>query len=241
MKFLFNVLAVLVVAGAVLLVNDAASPSFHPVTLFDASSPSTSSSMEIADTPQAQAAQFVWHLRFGNAGGSAVAYHSYQHEGKYHTLWLTAKHCVDSKEPYGFLTPSIGKAWLVPFHVVARHPLADLAVLESTSDFCIRTVKISQSVPKFGEKLFVAGWTLGKGLFLHVGFQTSQVYRCSATIAPGDSGGAVLNTEGELVGIVVATGYLKKPFEQLLGGMTRFEPVVWSRAWIKAWIIVKKS
>lgn len=241
MKLLFNVLAVLVVAGAVLLVNDAASPSFHPVTLFDTASPSTSSNMQIADTPQAQAAQFVWHLRFGTAGGSAVAYHSYQHDGKYHTLWLTAKHCVDTKEPYGFLTPSVGEESRIPFHVVARHPLADLVVLESTSDFCIRTVKISQSVPKFGEKLFVAGWSLGHCLFLREGLQTSEPDRCSATVIPGDSGGAVLNAKGELVGITVACGMLKRPFAQLLGGMSRFEPVVWSRAWIKAWIIVKKS
>lgn len=60
---------------------------------------------------------------------------------------------------------------------------------------------------ELAEPLYVSGWGGGVHWF-STGFGTADPYRASIPIAPGDSGCPLLDADLEVVGIIVARGYL---------------------------------
>ncbi len=56
-----------------------------------------------------------------------------------------------------------------------------------------------------GERVYLSGWGVGLHWWSE-GFATNDQNRLSLTIAPGDSGGPVMDADGEVIGIVVAVG-----------------------------------
>lgn len=71
-------------------------------------------------------------------------------------------------------------------------------------------LKIAQNLPKVGEKIVVAGTPMGLERTISSGIVSAwrihkkfgRVFQMSASVSPGSSGGPVLNTKGEVVGIV---------------------------------------
>ena len=194
--------------------------------------------LEVADTPQAAAATSVWLLRFGNRGGSAVAIHSVVLGGaetRYSTLWLAAAHCVNSEARYGMLSGMRSPDTIVPFHVVLRRPGVDMAILETLTPFKVDVVSLRETPAVFGERVYLAGWSRVKHLFLRVGYQASTAGVCSCTSIPGDSGGAILDADGKLLGIVIQRESIQWPGQtEFLAGWTIYIPVDQVRVCITA-------
>jgi hypothetical protein len=115
-------------------------------------------------------------------------------------LWfLTAKHNLP---PHWITSP--GGAMICIGRVVAMHPVLDIQVVafimpEPTPPPLIE-LRFEQ-VP-VGMVTFVSGWGGGQEPWFTIG-QFSGDDRISNPISPGDSGGAVLDSEGYLRGIVV--------------------------------------
>jgi S1-C subfamily serine protease len=91
-------------------------------------------------------------------------------------------------------------------------PLHDVALL--TSNFsCMTPIKISSNLPKIGDDIMVAGspqgleGTISKGIISSIRKFDPYDYeliQISAPISEGSSGGPVVNSSGELIGISVS-------------------------------------
>ena len=118
---------------------------------------------------------------------------------------LTAAHCVDGKD--------------VQVTVDGRHAavtktnrVLDLAVVRFSPRPSHRAVKLATDAPKMGTEVAVVGFPFGveelHTQFGHVARQQDEgeLY-VNADIIPGNSGGALLNPAGELVGVNVAVRF----------------------------------
>lgn len=103
---------------------------------------------------------------------------------------LTAKHVLPVLTARNF--GSVGR--------IILHPTIDLALVQIHG--ARGAVPIADRAPEFGDALHALGWHLGRMALITEGRQGLQSETMSCSISPGCSGGAVYNTDGELVGII---------------------------------------
>lgn len=116
-------------------------------------------------------------------------------DGKYTITVLTAEHVV--KDSATFLVGGM------PATVVATNAVMDIAILRAESDLPFIPIELRNTPVLVGEELYSIGFGGGSGLqWVSKGVASSSDRGGSA--APGDSGGAVLDLGGKLVGMIVA-------------------------------------
>ena len=121
-------------------------------------------------------------------------------DGKNVTVFLTAGHIgnLDKLE-----TPEGGLAITRRL----KHPTADLQLAWTTSLMRYPLVPLSRKVPVFGDRLYAVGMTYGERRITE-GYAAGKVGAMSTSIAPGFSGGPVLNDKGEAVGVTQAIAFM---------------------------------
>lgn len=148
-------------------------------------------------------AQKVWWISSGNGGGTGVPVLSVlMPNGGWKVYFLTARHVAENLDPNA-LVASQESGWMIlGGKIEGLHPTEDAAVMSFESRFSVPTIKIRTSPVEFGEQLFGAGYGAGQGqLWLTQGLACSPS-RSTTPVCPGDSGGAVLDQNGELVGLL---------------------------------------
>lgn len=92
--------------------------------------------------------------------------------------------------------------------VIATDPKQDLALLYVPGTGA-HTLEIDSRVPTIGETVYVAGNPLGLEGVFSVGVLSSirenGELQVTAAISPGNSGGPLLNSEGDVIGVVQST------------------------------------
>lgn len=132
----------------------------------------------------------------GDGYGSGSVIWCEPRDGRFVVLILTAQHVAEAGPDVHI---SVGG---VPARLVASHA-ADAAIIEIIVDRPMRTVPIAIRNVQIGDTIFSFGFSGGaRELWITEGVASAPNRGGSA--APGDSGGAVINERGELVGIVVA-------------------------------------
>ena len=124
-------------------------------------------------------------------------------------LGLTAAHCVTYDD--AFYAVNGKPAWV---EKVDR--ARDIALLRIHAKG-LKALRFARESPKMGEEAAIVGYAMGSvQLFAQAGIVANplelndQQLILAVEVMPGDSGGAALNTKGELVGLVVA-GWLAPP------------------------------
>ncbi len=161
------------------------------------------------------------------------------------TLLLTAYHVVAEGGPLTLLLPSRKE---VGARVVGFHEPFDLAVLEAETPHSRALPLEFARAPRPGEALLHIGNGRGQfiapryGRVVRLGVNPSPflpqgLVETSLPLAPGDSGGPVLDGEGRVVGVAVAIGQTEEGFRSfftpLLGregvvrGLERGEKAYW--------------
>lgn len=124
---------------------------------------------------------------------------------------LTAQHVV---EKAAFIKAETIDGTFVPLLVQKQSKDLDLAVLCTRQDLK-QKVKLAAHEPQQYEEVFVIGYPLAAEQFLTEGRWQKDGF-ISAECAPGNSGGGVFNSAGQLVGIVDAiAAYGKNVFPHL--------------------------
>lgn len=128
-------------------------------------------------------------------------------------LIATARHVVDGesgkKNRHDALVASFSGTWAAA-KVVAKHKHLDLLLIwlprkTGSANFTLPVVPSAQV--KDGETIFVIGhpqdlrYTLSTGI---ISRKKPNLFQISAPVSPGDSGGPLFNSRGELAGIVIA-------------------------------------
>ena len=141
-------------------------------------------------------------LKVNHAGGSGSCFYL-----KRHNLFVTNYHVIE-----GFHTVALQdndrRAWRA--HVVLANPARDIALLAAEGDFStLPELTLATEEPLIGDKIRVAGYPFGMPFTLTEGsisspdqlMDGSHYIQTDAAVNPGNSGGALVNTHGELVGI----------------------------------------
>ena len=148
---------------------------------------------------------------------------------------LTAAHVAlgDTSEPLSVLT-SEGKEY--PATIVGYDELKDLAIIKVKGNN-FPTLKFASSTPKVGEGVVAIGNSRGSfdggragkvtrlNASLSASFPNSMV-ASSMPLAPGDSGGPVLNDRGEVVGVSTAISSGAGHFSSYFVPLTRTSQIV---------------
>lgn len=99
---------------------------------------------------------------------------------------------------------------------VIYHTKLDIALLKCTSASLVAPVTYQISNPRPLEIVYTVGYPLGIGQVITTGIINHSVtniseggWLCSSPAMPGNSGGGVFNSKGELLGITVCIVYIK--------------------------------
>lgn len=123
----------------------------------------------------------------------------------------------------------------------------DIAVLKLTCDISIKPIKIgNDSKLDYGDKVYAIGNMSNYGISLTAGYIaiphvdvtyndiTRNVIQCDLTISDGNSGGALIDENGKLVGIT--TFRLKDQSNNIIYGISYCIPVNAVMEYIKNWL-----
>lgn len=185
----------------------------------------------------------AWRLELpGVGGGSAVPVKITQRvDGPgFLVIFLTAKH-VSEHAPTGW-EAHIGERALHGGFVVAAHPLLDLAVIAfPTLGPLPPLVPLATRSPCVGDTLRCVGYArpADRSLWAAQGL-CSGPGRVTLQSWPGDSGGAVLNSDGELVGILLGGYGEQGAFGQqvFVPGKSRYCPLPAAWDWLELHLVV---
>lgn len=149
-------------------------------------------------------------MRTAEVDGSSASGTAFLIEGN---LLVTARHVIANAASALVDDPS-GVGAHVVLHTVP-HPRVDLAVLVLSTPVDNAPLRLDCRPPILGEPIHVLGYTLGWSEQVHswgrvASNPISYAGRHVLTVAdvavnPGQSGGPVLDADGEVIGIVVAT------------------------------------
>lgn len=114
----------------------------------------------------------------------------------------------------------------LPAEVIKIDRVNDIAVIKTTQLENKKPLSISKSDPELGDKVFPAGYPINRVLenlnftsgsvSSEVGlFQNITQFQFTAPIQPGSSGGPILNENGAVIGITVASASIKELEEEL--------------------------
>jgi S1-C subfamily serine protease len=115
------------------------------------------------------------------------------------TVWLTAAHVIGRFDP-GQITVD----GLVVLEIIELGEDLD-AVLLVTEPHGHKPWPLADRAPRPGETVFKSGYGAGAHWWT-AGLGTEDPDRVAMDIFPGDSGGPVFSTEGEVLGIIVTVG-----------------------------------
>ena len=134
------------------------------------------------------------------------------------TAWLitptnlvTAYHVIENANSIQVL---ISESENVEAHVIATDPQNDIAILELKRPLKSTPLNLAAKQPRLGAKVAVLGYPLPDLLGIKIQATTGEIsglrglgddqrfYQISAPVQSGNSGGPLLNQEGEVVGIV---------------------------------------
>lgn len=147
--------------------------------------------------------------------------------GKSEPMWLTAAHCVDAPEGIQVFLNSE-----VPIEVVEFDRSNDISVFRAEKK--VPALRLAGKAPKVGDEVIVTGFPLGSvHRMTTFGRVSSTLFAIpgehgtgepawmfymmfNVTVAPGNSGSAILNKRGEIVGVTqIAYG---RGFSPIMGG-----------------------
>lgn len=176
------------------------------------------SMLGITDAPYVLTAKKVWLLT-DVAGGTCSAFPVFCDwdplAEKYRILFLTAKHCVDDESDEGpYTLKNCSGVELQSARRLLLHPEDDLGLVVVLSDTSLSCVSYTSSNPTLGDTIYVAGWPAGRHLHLTSGLMSSIANCGSAQVYFGNSGGVVMNSAGQVVGLVSG-----------MGGSNRYGPI----------------
>jgi S1-C subfamily serine protease len=115
-------------------------------------------------------------------------------------------HVVGDAKLIGVVTPD--KLFIVTTYTWVAGP--DLVLL-TVKDLGLPAIKMAASMPEVGETVYTLGCPLGYPGMWSTGTANGMVnvgepyFAFTAPISPGNSGGALLNNKGELIGITTAS------------------------------------
>lgn len=181
--------------------------------------------IRIGEERAIEAGKRIWMLSHDEGRCSAIPY-AFKNGLTY---FLTAKHCGCSNCGTYYLTDgeSVVKALQIE-----SHPALDVAVLVVKGKLDL--VGMDPEPMEEGDWLMVAGWGLSIGRSFTEGRQSSKAGLSTASAWPGTSGGAVLDKDGILRGVLVQTAGYKN---RRVFGLTHYVPATdfysWARAVVK--------
>lgn len=161
-----------------------------------------------ADAPPQVAS--IWQLHTGASSfGSAIPVRCEEMpDGRYLVTMLTAKHVVQPPRPTYWAERQ--GALLEDGRVAANHPTLDASLVRFTSDVPVATIAVRTSALYIGERLWISGFG-GDRFWIGTGL-ASATNRATVPAFSGDSGGAILDRNGELVGITSRIGAYGVPW-----------------------------
>lgn len=183
---------------------------------------------------QAPAAAYAaWELRCGPVRASAVPVACASLPGGLsEVVFLTARHAVG----HGPMSVVLRGSRLDHGVVLAAHPELDAALIAFAAPLPIRTIEMRGSPARIGEDAWVAGYGGGTSdLWVSRGVVSAR-NRASVQIVPGDSGGAVLDAAGALLGIVSTVNVHRvpwSPYPQAAWHQCAFVPVAAVLGWAR--------
>lgn len=146
---------------------------------------------------------------------------------------LTAFHLVEEGFKNGKRAMVAGKEG----KVIKADPENDLALVQIDGGF-LPGLKLSEKEPEIGDRLFFVGQalglfdrTFGEAILVHKDRTALgiKVWQITGIVLPGQSGGAVVNKEGKLVGLLSMTlsGYFGLNFVIPLPAISSFVAGAW--------------
>jgi S1-C subfamily serine protease len=165
---------------------------------------SITSTVGFTDPSYVQTAKKVWKLSTSSGSGSAFPIFCAWDPvvKKYRTVFLTAAHCARASGLY--TVENLNGTTYGRGFPVATHATVDLGLISFFTKEPIPVVTYTTSAPHLGETIYTAGWPLGHHLHMTKGLMSSIANSGSAPVIFGNSGGAVIDTRGRVVGVAVS-------------------------------------
>ena len=152
-------------------------------------------------------------------GASASAVPLFDRRG--FAWYLTARHCLP--------VATVGGQEVLHAY---PHPKRDLAVLKVRGTVGAGTA-LATRLPRLGDRLLAMGYGVGAFLQMTDGRAGPKPGQMTCPIIYGASGGAVLNANGELVGIISQVMRISNGFTSLpITHISIYVPVVGVKTWI---------
>lgn len=144
------------------------------------------------------------------SGGSAVPVQCDEYEpGRWALMLLTCKHVIAGADLSTWTSTIANERHLGRPELVLEHPTLDLALLRvELTDGPLDCMPIRHDHPDVGEVVFAIGYP-GCGRRVITRGYIGDRGCASADVFPGNSGGAVVDSDGRLVGIVAAVGVMR--------------------------------
>ena len=150
-------------------------------------------------------------------------------------LFITNHHVVEGASKIT-ITTSDDRTFVVTPN--ATNAGADLALLKSSNDTSIKSLRFAAGLPKVGEKIIVVGNPLGltgtvsDGIVSALRDADSEFVQITAPISSGSSGSPVINRRGEVIGL--ATLNLKGGQNLNFAISSRFIQTLWPGVFVVA-------
>jgi len=149
-------------------------------------------------------------------------------DGKFIVTLLTAKHVADTPEEERHLT-----VLNQPARLLASHPLLDVSLIEVVLDYKPMLIELASSSPLVGSTIYSIGFGGCGEEWITQGVLSAQDR--GGSLCPGDSGGAVINTSGQLIGVMIQ--YDTVGFGTPVFHHGTFVPVAKMRGWVRSQMV----
>jgi len=214
---LMAVLTLLALLGYALSPREALRPPTSPAV----EAPAVEAPAVEAPAVEAPAVEATWvdaakvALRLKGPGGvgSAVPISCRKLDGRdlWEVLALTCRHVVEDEDLLA-VKVSIGEDGTIATpDLVDVHPFEDAALIRFVLPYPMHVVPLRVEHPPLGERVWAIGYPMGMSRTITDGY-VGDHNKASADVFPGNSGGAVVDSQGRLVGIVDSVGVASNGF-----------------------------
>lgn len=152
-------------------------------------------------------------------------------DGTFRILLLTAAH-VTAGSIEGWDAVIANDRWLGYVSFIEKHESLDASVVEVISAQPIHCISLREHAASVGERVYAIGYPMVRNRVISDGYVGDRNV-CSTPIYPGNSGGPLVDSNGECVGIIVAVGvHNRGNHYQLICHDAVFVPVVDLLDWL---------